>query len=193
DVCITNFSSSWTNGNALIALLHSFLPDQINYDQLSENNVEIKFRTAFSIAEQQGIKTTLDLEDILHSERPSWEPIMDYITEIFRRFGYHNMLPNVSSSSSSINSPQNVTTENAIVEDISSTNEDSSAASINNMFDQHPQQHQQTQQTFIVHVYFTNEAMNQHVIARTTSFSKPLRDNGLEKGRLRSSDENSKW
>ncbi|KAI0983067.1 hypothetical protein GJ496_007244, partial [Pomphorhynchus laevis] len=97
NVNIRNFSSSWKDGNALIALIHSFVPDQINYYELvKSNDVEIKFRTAFSIAEHQGIKSTLKLNDILNQRLPSWDLVMDYITEVYNRFGYHNRTPPAS-------------------------------------------------------------------------------------------------
>lgn len=87
---ITNFSSSWSDGNALIALLHSVVPDEISYSRLREgHSANSKFEHAFSATHRMGITCTLDLSDLLESERPSWEPIMDYVTQIYRYFVSH--------------------------------------------------------------------------------------------------------
>lgn len=59
NIDITNFSSSWNDGLALCALMHSYLPDQIPYDQLTPLDKKRNFSLAFSAAESIGINTTL--------------------------------------------------------------------------------------------------------------------------------------
>ncbi|KAG1669945.1 Cytospin-A [Nymphon striatum] len=63
-VDITNFSSSWNDGLAFCALLHSYLPDKIPYDELDTRNKKKNFTLAFQAAESAGISSTLikDLE-----------------------------------------------------------------------------------------------------------------------------------
>nr|CAA20895.1 EG:118B3.2 [Drosophila melanogaster] len=59
NIDITNFSSSWNDGLAFCAILHSYLPDRIPYDQLTPANKRRNFSLAFAAAESVGIGTTL--------------------------------------------------------------------------------------------------------------------------------------
>lgn len=51
NVCITNFSSSWSDGLAFCALLHHFMPDAFDYAQLDAENRRRNFELAFTVAE----------------------------------------------------------------------------------------------------------------------------------------------
>ncbi|XP_054279688.1 cytospin-A-like isoform X2 [Macrosteles quadrilineatus] len=82
---ITNFSSSWTDGMALCALLHTYIPNKVPYNQLSPNNRSHNFRLAFSAAESVGIPTILNMTD-MQQERPDWQKVMSYIREIYTYF-----------------------------------------------------------------------------------------------------------
>lgn len=59
NIDITNFSSSWNDGLALCAILHSYLPDKVPYDSLTPSEKRRNFSIAFSAAESVGIPTTL--------------------------------------------------------------------------------------------------------------------------------------
>lgn len=59
NIDITNFSSSWNDGLALCALLHTYLPDQIPYSELTQTETRRNFTVAFQAAESVGIPTTL--------------------------------------------------------------------------------------------------------------------------------------
>jgi len=59
NIDITNFSSSWNDGLALCALLHTYLPDQIPYSELTTADTRRNFTVAFEAAESVGIPTTL--------------------------------------------------------------------------------------------------------------------------------------
>lgn len=59
NIDITNFSSSWNDGLALCALLHTYLPDRIPYDSLVPQEKRMNFSLAFAAAESVGIATTL--------------------------------------------------------------------------------------------------------------------------------------
>lgn len=59
NIDITNFSSSWNDGLALCALLHTYLPDQIPYSELTPMETRRNFTVAFEAAESVGIPTTL--------------------------------------------------------------------------------------------------------------------------------------
>lgn len=59
NIDITNFSSSWNDGLALCAIMHTYLPDKIPYDSLTPTEKRRNFSLAFSAAESVGIPTTL--------------------------------------------------------------------------------------------------------------------------------------
>ncbi|XP_020711565.2 uncharacterized protein LOC105692063 isoform X3 [Athalia rosae] len=86
NIDITNFSSSWNDGLALCAILHSYLPDRVPYDSLSPNEKRRNFSIAFSAAESVGIPTTLNIGDMCQLERPDWQQVMSYVTSIYKHF-----------------------------------------------------------------------------------------------------------
>ena len=59
DIDITNFSSSWNDGLAFCAILHTYLKDRIPYETLNPNDKKRNFSIAFKAAESVGIPTTL--------------------------------------------------------------------------------------------------------------------------------------
>ncbi|XP_061395363.1 cytospin-A [Musca vetustissima] len=86
NIDITNFSSSWNDGLAFCAILHSYLPDRIPYDTLSPANKRRNFSLAFAAAESVGIPTTLNINDMCQIERPDWTQVMSYVTAIYKYF-----------------------------------------------------------------------------------------------------------
>lgn len=50
-VDLQNFSSSWSDGMAFCALVHSFFPDAFDYGALSPSQRQKNFELAFSTAE----------------------------------------------------------------------------------------------------------------------------------------------
>lgn len=87
DIEIKNFSSSWNDGLAFCALLHSFMPDGLDYESLkSENNPRKNFQTAFKIAQAVGIQQTLNINELLNNERPDWNTVMNYVALIYKHF-----------------------------------------------------------------------------------------------------------
>ena len=48
---VTNFSSSWANGMAFCALIHSFVPDKFDFDSLNPKERRKNFDLAFRVAE----------------------------------------------------------------------------------------------------------------------------------------------
>lgn len=69
NIDITNFSSSWNDGMALCALLHSYLPDKIPYDSLNPVDKKRNFSIAFAAAESVGIKTSLVNNEAIINEK----------------------------------------------------------------------------------------------------------------------------
>ena len=86
NIDITNFSSSWNDGLALCALLHTYLPNEIPFHSLTSSDVRTNFQVAFKAAESVGIPTSLDIDELTSSDRPDWQSIMTYITAIFKHF-----------------------------------------------------------------------------------------------------------
>ncbi|KAG4080284.1 hypothetical protein HA402_010776 [Bradysia odoriphaga] len=85
NIDITNFSSSWNDGLALCAILHSYLPDSVPYDTLGPCDKRRNFSIAFSAAESVGIQTSLNISEC-QQERPDWQQVMAYITAIYKHF-----------------------------------------------------------------------------------------------------------
>jgi len=86
DVDITNFSSSWNDGMAFCALLHTYIPDKIPYSTQKPSEKRRNFTIAFTAAESVGIPTTLNLTEMVSIERPDWQQIMTYVTNVYKYF-----------------------------------------------------------------------------------------------------------
>lgn len=86
NIDITNFSSSWNDGLALCAILHSYLPYKVPYDTLTPAEKRKNFSIAFSAAESVGIPTTLNIGEMCQLERPDWQQVMTYVTSIYKHF-----------------------------------------------------------------------------------------------------------
>jgi len=86
DVDITNFSSSWNDGMAICAILNTYIPDKIPYHTLKPSEKRRNFTIAFEAAESVGIPTTLNLTEMVSIERPDWQQVMTYVTNIYKFF-----------------------------------------------------------------------------------------------------------
>ncbi|KAM8960059.1 cytospin-A isoform 1-T1 [Pelodytes ibericus] len=86
NIDITNFSSSWNDGLAFCALLHTYLPAHIPYQELGNQDKRRNFTLAFQAAESVGIKPTLDINEMVRTERPDWQCLMVYVTSIYKYF-----------------------------------------------------------------------------------------------------------
>nr|XP_020454873.1 cytospin-A [Monopterus albus] len=86
NIDITNFSSSWNDGLAFCAVLHTYLPAHIPYQELTSQEKRRNFTLAFQAAESVGIKCTLDINEMVHTERPDWQSVMSYVTAIYKYF-----------------------------------------------------------------------------------------------------------
>ncbi|XP_071448237.1 cytospin-A [Hetaerina americana] len=86
NIDITNFSSSWNDGLAFCALLHTYLADRIPYDSLTPSEKRKNFSLAFSAAESVGIPTSLNINEMIQLERPDWQQVMSYVTSIYKHF-----------------------------------------------------------------------------------------------------------
>ncbi|KAH3883339.1 hypothetical protein DPMN_007294 [Dreissena polymorpha] len=94
NVDITNFSSSWNDGLAFCALIHSYLPERIPYGELNSEDKRRNFTLAFNAADSVGISSTLNINDMVAMERPDWQAVFNYVTAIYKHFEVdHKPLP----------------------------------------------------------------------------------------------------
>ncbi|XP_071504897.1 cytospin-A-like [Diadema antillarum] len=83
---VTNFSSSWNDGLAFCALIHSYIPDTIPWRELNNQDKKRNFTEAFKAGESIGISSILDIDDMVKMERPDWKSVMTYVTAIYKHF-----------------------------------------------------------------------------------------------------------
>ncbi|XP_041749137.1 cytospin-B-like [Coregonus clupeaformis] len=86
NIDVTNFSSSWSDGLAFCALLHTYLPAHIPYQELSSQDKCWNLSLAFQAAESIGIKPSLDIDELMHNDRPDWQSVMQYVSQIYKYF-----------------------------------------------------------------------------------------------------------
>ncbi|NWY65248.1 CYTSB protein, partial [Erithacus rubecula] len=86
NIDITNFSSSWSDGLAFCALLHTYLPAHIPYQELNSQDKKRNLLLAFQAAESVGIKPSLELSEMMHTDRPDWQSVMQYVAQIYKYF-----------------------------------------------------------------------------------------------------------
>ncbi|KAK2828770.1 hypothetical protein Q5P01_019804 [Channa striata] len=86
NIDVTNFSSSWSDGLAFCALLHTYLPAHIPYQELISQDKVRNLTLAFQAAESIGIKPSLDIEELMQTDRPDWQNVMQYVSQIYKYF-----------------------------------------------------------------------------------------------------------
>eukprot|EP01103_Thecamoeba_quadrilineata_P017395 TRINITY_DN6155_c0_g1_i1.p1 TRINITY_DN6155_c0_g1~~TRINITY_DN6155_c0_g1_i1.p1 ORF type:complete len:205 (+),score=46.41 TRINITY_DN6155_c0_g1_i1:32-646(+) len=85
-VNITNFSSGWSDGLALCALIHSHRPDLIDYESLKPENKLQNVTLALDTAEKLGIDRLLDAEDIANMSKMDSLSMITYLSQFYNRF-----------------------------------------------------------------------------------------------------------
>ncbi|XP_028276680.1 cytospin-B isoform X2 [Parambassis ranga] len=86
NIDVTNFSSSWSDGLAFCALLHTYLPAHIPYQELISQDKVRNLTLAFQAAESIGIKPSLDIQELMRTDRPDWQSVMQYVSQIYKYF-----------------------------------------------------------------------------------------------------------
>lgn len=87
EVDVQDFSSSWSDGLALCALIHCHRPDLIDYDKLNKNDRYTNTQLAFQVAEEHlGIPQLLEVSDLCDTARPDERSVMTYIASFFHAF-----------------------------------------------------------------------------------------------------------
>ncbi|XP_065223372.1 dystrophin, isoforms A/C/F/G/H-like isoform X12 [Planococcus citri] len=106
-VHIRNFTSSWSDGLAFNALIHKFLPDLFDFDDIVKKHPNARLENAFQIARDHlGIERLLDPEDI-NTSHPDKKSIMTYVMCLFQSLPYSGLEDSSFdfSDSSSLTSP----------------------------------------------------------------------------------------
>ncbi|TRY68055.1 hypothetical protein DNTS_003638 [Danionella cerebrum] len=84
-VNIKNFSSSWADGLAFCAMVHSFFPEGFEYCTLDPYDRRANFEKAFMTAERLAdCPPLLDVEDMMRMRVPDWKCVYTYIQEFYR-------------------------------------------------------------------------------------------------------------
>ncbi|XP_063812206.1 smoothelin-like protein 2 isoform X2 [Pseudophryne corroboree] len=91
NIDLQNFSSSWSDGMAFCALVHSFFPEAFDYDALVPSNHKQNFEQAFSTAEKMAhCDRLIEVEDMLMMGRkPDPMCVFTYVQSLYnhlRRF-----------------------------------------------------------------------------------------------------------
>ncbi|KAF5389247.1 hypothetical protein D9757_003426 [Collybiopsis confluens] len=97
EVNVQDFSSSWSDGLALCALIHCHRPDLLNYDKLDKFDRHGNTTLAFQIAaEHLNIPQLLEVEDLCDSSHPDERSVMTYIASFFHAFSSMDQAETVS-------------------------------------------------------------------------------------------------
>uniref|UniRef100_A0AC35UDU8 Calponin-homology (CH) domain-containing protein n=1 Tax=Rhabditophanes sp. KR3021 TaxID=114890 RepID=A0AC35UDU8_9BILA len=102
-VNVTNFTSSWKDGLAFNAILHRYRPNLINWNGISEKDVNARVRldNAFNAADQEfGVSKLLDAEDV-DCDNPDEKSVITYVSSLY------NALPHLDELSRYVNAMEN--------------------------------------------------------------------------------------
>ncbi|XP_039260948.2 utrophin-like [Styela clava] len=84
NVNVINFTSSWSDGRALCALLHRYRPDFFEFEDTEKLSADDKLDKVFKDAYKHlGIEMLLDPEDV-NCKSPDKKSIIMYVTSLFR-------------------------------------------------------------------------------------------------------------
>eukprot|EP00123_Amoebidium_parasiticum_P016583 comp23507_c0_seq2/m.39399 comp23507_c0_seq2/g.39399 ORF comp23507_c0_seq2/g.39399 comp23507_c0_seq2/m.39399 type:complete len:874 (-) comp23507_c0_seq2:338-2959(-) len=84
---VSNFHTSFQDGNAFCALIHRHRPDLLNYDEVIKKDKKERLNTAFKVAEEHlGIPQMLDADDMLNTTRPDERSVMTYVAAYYHAF-----------------------------------------------------------------------------------------------------------
>ena len=87
NVKVTNFTTSWRNGLAFCALLHSFYPDLIPYDALTSHDIKHNCKLAFEAGEKLGIPRVIEPESMAIKRIPDKLAVITYLHQLRSAMG----------------------------------------------------------------------------------------------------------
>uniref|UniRef100_A0A9W3FA23 Smoothelin-like protein 2 n=1 Tax=Camelus bactrianus TaxID=9837 RepID=A0A9W3FA23_CAMBA len=84
-VDLQNFSSSWSDGMAFCALVHSFFPDAFDYSALSPTQRRQNFELAFTMAENlANCERLIEVEDMMvMGRKPDPMCVFTYVQSLY--------------------------------------------------------------------------------------------------------------
>uniref|UniRef100_A0A8D2QPX1 Molecule interacting with CasL protein 1 n=1 Tax=Zosterops lateralis melanops TaxID=1220523 RepID=A0A8D2QPX1_ZOSLA len=86
-VAVTNFSTSWTSGLALCALIHHFRPDLVDFDSVDPRDAVRTHQTMLDIAEQElGIQPVLSSAEMATMTGPDHLDLITYLSHFYQVF-----------------------------------------------------------------------------------------------------------
>uniref|UniRef100_A0A3Q3L1I1 Smoothelin, like n=1 Tax=Mastacembelus armatus TaxID=205130 RepID=A0A3Q3L1I1_9TELE len=85
NIDIQNFSSSWSDGMAFCALVHSFFPTEFDYNSLSCDNRKHNFELAFGTAEvKAGCDRLIEVDDMMiMGRKPDPMCVFTYVQSLY--------------------------------------------------------------------------------------------------------------
>ncbi|XP_029026705.1 smoothelin, like [Betta splendens] len=85
NIDIQNFSSSWSDGMAFCALVHSFFPTEFDYDSLSPQDRKHNFELAFGAAElKAGCDRLIEVDDMMiMGHKPDPMCVFTYVQSLY--------------------------------------------------------------------------------------------------------------
>ncbi|KAJ8343087.1 hypothetical protein SKAU_G00330150 [Synaphobranchus kaupii] len=91
NIDIQNFSSSWSDGMAFCALVHSFFPTEFDYNALTPTDPKHNFEVSFGTAEEKaGCDRLIEVEDMMvMGRKPDPMCVFTYVQSLYnhlRRF-----------------------------------------------------------------------------------------------------------
>ena len=86
-VKVTNFTTSWRNGLAFCALIHSFYPDLIPYDALTSHDIKHNCKLAFEAGEKLGIPRVIEPENMAIKRIPDKLAVITYLHQLRSALG----------------------------------------------------------------------------------------------------------
>eukprot|EP01097_Dermamoeba_algensis_P000191 TRINITY_DN1069_c0_g1_i1.p1 TRINITY_DN1069_c0_g1~~TRINITY_DN1069_c0_g1_i1.p1 ORF type:complete len:259 (+),score=107.42 TRINITY_DN1069_c0_g1_i1:294-1070(+) len=90
-VAVKDFTKSWLDGLAFVALMHSLFPDDVDFEDLREKTAVERNQFALDLAEKLGVERWLDPEDV-GVDRNS---MMTYMAEVYKKLGLGGQVLNV--------------------------------------------------------------------------------------------------
>ncbi|XP_015505930.1 F-actin-monooxygenase MICAL1 isoform X1 [Parus major] len=86
-VAVTNFSTSWTSGLALCALIHRFRPDLVDFDSVDPQDAVQTHQVMLDIAEQElGIQPVLSSAEMATMTGPDHLDLITYLSHFYQVF-----------------------------------------------------------------------------------------------------------